>query len=179
MMIEARGRIAVLVEDGYEDLELWYPYYRLMEAGYQPVLVGPDVRTYRSKHGYEAVSSLSAGEAAPYTFQGLIVPGGHAPDRLRRYPAVVELVKGVFDQGGMLASICHGGSLLVSAGVIKGRKVTSFFSIEMDLINAGARYIDREVVVDGNLITSRRPDDLPAFMREILAYLASHPTQSD
>ena len=172
-------KIAVLVEDDYDDLELWYPYYRLKEAGYHPVLVGPEVRSYRSKRGLLAESSVSAVEAASYPFFGLIVPGGNAPDRLRRYPAMVELVKRLFDQGGLVASICHGGSLLVSANVVKGKKVTSFFSIEVDLINAGARYLDREVVVDGNLITSRRPDDLPAFMREVLAFLASHRTKSD
>jgi protease I len=179
MMKEARGKIAILVEDDYEDLELWYPFYRLREAGLEPILVGPEVRGYRSKHGYDAFSTISAGDVEVRSLKGLIIPGGYAPDRLRRHPAMVELVKGVFDQGGLVASICHGGSLLVSANVVKGRKVTSFPSIEVDLINAGARYIDREVVVDRNLITSRRPDDLPAFMREILAYLASQHTKSD
>jgi protease I len=179
MMIEGVMRIAVLVEDDYDDLELWYPYYRLLEAGHRPVLVGPEVRSYRSKRGLSAESSVSAVEAATHPFQGVIVPGGNAPDRLRRYPAMVELVKSIFDQGDLVAAICHGGSLLVSANVVKGKKVTSFFSIEIDLINAGARYIDREVVVDGNLITSRCPDDLPAFMRGVLAFLDSKRTKSD
>jgi len=178
-MREGSKRIAILLEDGYEELELWYPYYRLIEAGFQPVLVSPEVRSYKGKHGYEASATVSAAEADTHTFQGLIVPGGHAPDHLRRYPAVVELVRGIFDQGKMLASICHGGSLLISANVVKGRKVTSFFSIEVDLINAGARYLDREVVVDDNLITSRRPDDLPAFMREVLVFLKAHRSELD
>jgi len=178
-MREVRSRIAVLVEDGYQELELWYPYYRLIEAGFQPVLVGPEVRSYRGKHGYEASAMVSVSETGSYSFQGLIVPGGYAPDRLRRYPAIVEMVKGIFDQGKLLASICHGGSLLISANVVKGRKVTSFFSIEVDLINAGARYLDREVVVDDNLITSRRPDDLPAFMREVLVFLRAHRSKLD
>lgn len=173
-----RAKIAILVEDEYEDLELWYPYYRLLEAGYEPVLVGPEAASYRSKHGYPAKASFSAAQVDPATVRGLVIPGGHAPDRLRRHPSVVELVKGVFDQGSLVASICHGGSLLVSANVLHGKKATSFRSIEIDLINAGARYIDREVVVDGNLVTSRFPDDLPAFMRESLAVLASL-TKSD
>jgi protease I len=179
LMTDGRGKVAVLVEEGYEDLELWYPYYRLREAGYEPVLVGPEVATYHSKHGYEASSSLSAYDVDPGSLRGIIVPGGHAPDCLRRHPSVVELVKGVFDRGGLVASICHGGSLLVSANIVHGRKVTSFMSIEIDLINAGARYIDMEVVVDGNLITSRVPDDLPAFMRASLAFLALDHTKSD
>ena len=179
MMTDGRGKVAVLVEEGYEDLELWYPYYRLREAGYEPVLVGPEAATYRSKHGYEASSSMSAYDVDPGSLRGIIVPGGHAPDRLRRHPAVVELVKGVFDRGGRVAWIWQCGSRLVSANIVHGRKVTSFMSIEIDLINAGARYIDMEVVVDGNLITSRVPDDLPAFMRASLAFLALDHTKSD
>lgn len=171
--------MAVLVEDDYEDLELWYPFLRLKEAGYAPVMVGPEAKMYKSKHGYAAGPALSVSEVDADSLVGLVVPGGYAPDRLRRHPAVVELVRSVFDRGGMIASICHGGSLLVSANIVRGRKVTSFFSIEVDLINAGARYLDREVVVDGNLITSRRPEDLPAFMREILAFLGTPYTKSD
>ncbi|MCG7840779.1 MAG: type 1 glutamine amidotransferase [Methanomassiliicoccales archaeon] len=178
-MREVRSRVAVLVEDGYQELELWYPYYRLIEAGFQPVLVGPEVRSYKGKHGYEASAMISVSEAESYSFQGLIVPGGNAHDHLRRYPAIVEMVKSIFDQGKLLASICHGGSLLISANAVKGRKVTSLFSMEVDLINAGARYLDREVVVDDNLITSCRPDDLPAFMREVLVFLRAHRSKLD
>lgn len=178
-MSDKRKSVAVLVEDDYEDLELWYPYYRLSEAGYRPVLVGPEVRTYRGKHGYEAAASVSAQNAEPTECVGLVVPGGYAPDRLRRHASVVEFVRCVHDNGGLVASICHGGSLLVSANVVRGRKVTSFPSIEVDLINAGARYIDSEVVVDGNLITSRRPSDLPALMRESLRFLEARRTKLD
>ncbi|MCG7844008.1 MAG: type 1 glutamine amidotransferase [Methanomassiliicoccales archaeon] len=175
----SRGSVAVLVEDDYEDLELWYPYYRLVEAGYAPVLVGPEAMTYKSEHGYPAGPALSVNDVNIESLLGVVIPGGHAPDRLRRHPSIVELVKRVFDRGGLVASICHGGSLLASANVVRGRKVTSFFSIEMDLINAGARYIDCEVMVDGNLITSRQPSDLPAFVREILAFLGTTYTKSD
>ncbi|MHC1710109.1 MAG: type 1 glutamine amidotransferase domain-containing protein [Methanomassiliicoccales archaeon] len=178
-MPEERKKVAVLVEDDYEDLELWYPYFRLIEAGYEPVLIGPKAGTYRGKRGYEAKVALSADKAEVRDLLGLIIPGGWAPDRLRRHDPVVELVRGAFDAGLVIASICHGGSLLVSANVVRGRKVTSFHSIEVDLINAGARYQDREVVVDGNLITSRKPDDLPAFMRELLKALKGQRTKSD
>ena len=178
-MPEQRRKVAVLVEDDYEDLELWYPYFRLIEAGYEPVLIGPRSGSYRGKHGYEATAALSADKADPRDLIGLVIPGGWAPDRLRRHDAVVELVRSVSDLGSVIGSICHGGSLLVSANVVRGKKVTSFRSIEMDLINAGARYMDREVVVDGSLITSRKPDDLPAFMREVLRALKAQRTKSD
>lgn len=178
-MSEEPKKIAILVEDDYEDLELWYPYFRLKEAGYEPVLVGPKEGVYRGKRGYEAKVTLSADRTDAGELLALIIPGGWAPDRLRRHDSVVELVRGVFDRGSIIASICHGGSLLVSANVVRGKKVTSFHSIEMDLINAGARYIDREVVVDGNLITPRKPDDLPAFMRELLRALKAQRTKSD
>lgn len=178
-MPEERRRVGVLVEDDYEDLELWYPYFRLIEAGYEPVLIGPKVGTYRGKRGYEAKVALSADGTDVSDLLGLVIPGGWAPDRLRRHDSVVELVRSAFDRGLVIASICHGGSLLVSANMVRGRKVTSFRSIEVDLINAGARYMDREVVVDGNLITSRKPDDLPAFMRELLKALKGQRTKSD
>jgi len=178
-MPEEPRKVAVLVDNDYEDLELWYPYYRLREAGYEPVLIGTREGTYRGKRGYEAKVTLSADRADARDLIALVIPGGWAPDRLRRHDSVVELVRGVFDHGSVVASICHGGSLLVSANVVRGRKVTSFHSIEVDLINAGARFMDREVVVDGNLITSRRPDDLPAFMRELLRALKGRMTKSD
>jgi protease I len=164
--------IAILVEDDYEDLELWYPYYRLKEAGWNPVIVGPGTKeSYRSKHGYEAKVDRDALRADARSFHALIIPGGFAPDRLRRHHVVTELVKKVFDSGKVVASICHGPSVLISANVLRGRKVTCFFSFRDDVINAGAMYFDEEVVVDGNLITSRTPADLPAFMREVLIAL--------
>lgn len=161
--------VAILVEDEYEDMELWYPYYRLKEAGWNPVIVGPGTReSYRSKHGYEAKVDRDALRADARSFHALIIPGGFAPDRLRRNHVVTELVKKVFDSGKVVAAICHGPSLLISANVLRGRKVTCFSSIRDDVINAGAMYFDEEVVVDGNLITSRAPADLPVFMREVL-----------
>jgi deglycase len=161
--------VAILVEDDYEDMELWYPFYRLKEAGWTPVIVGPGTKeSYRSKHGYEAKVDRDALRADARSFHALIIPGGFAPDRLRRNHVVTELVKKVFDSGKVVAAICHGPSVLISANVLRGRKVTCFSSIRDDVINAGAMYFDEEVVVDGNLITSRTPADLPVFMREVL-----------
>jgi len=109
--------------------------------------------------------------ADPAQFDAVIIPGGFAPDFMRRDPAMVNLVREVYQRGGIVASICYGGWMLVSAGIVKGKKVTSFFAIKDDLINAGAEYVDQEVAVDGNLVTSRMPDDLPAFCRAILKKL--------
>lgn len=166
-------KVAILVEDDYEDLELWYPYYRLQEAGLVPVLVGPgNKELFRSKHGYEARAEMSAIDVKASHFSALIVPGGYAPDRLRRHTDIIELVKRFSDQERILAAICHGPSVLISANILRRRKVTCSFAIKDDVINAGARYIDMDVVIDGNLVTSRRPADLPAFMRALLQALS-------
>ena len=164
-------KIAILVEDSYEDLELWYPYYRLLEEGADVKLIGPEAKVYQSKHGYPAEANLSAAEAKADDFQGIIVPGGYAPDKLRRYPKILDLVREVFENGGIVASICHGPWVLISTNILKGKKTTGFNSIKDDLVNAGAIYLDKEVVVDNNLITSRTPQDLPAFLPAIIAAL--------
>jgi len=164
-------KIAILVEDLYEDLELWYPYYRLMEEGAEVKLIGPAAKVYESKHGLPAKADLAAAEAKADDFQGIIVPGGYAPDKLRRYPKILDLVRGIFEKGGIVASICHGPWVLISANIMKGKKTTGFNSIKDDLVNAGAIYLDKEVVVDNNLITSRTPQDLPAFLPAIIAAL--------
>lgn len=165
-------RIAVLAENEYEDLELLYPYYRLKEAGAEVVLVGPKAEVYASKHGYPAKADKAADEVSARDFAAVVVPGGFAPDRLRRYPAVLQLVREASEQGKVVAAICHAGWVLASAGILRGRTATSTPAIKDDMINAGAKWVDREVVRDGKLITSRRPDDLPAFCREIIAALA-------
>jgi len=154
--------------DSYEDLELWYPYYRLMEEGADVKLIGPEAKVYKSKHGYPAVADLSADKVKADDFDGVIVPGGFAPDRLRRYPAILSIVRGVFEKGGLVASICHGPWVLISANIMKGKKTTGVISLKDDLINAEAIYLDKEVVVDNNLITSRTPQDLPAFLPAFL-----------
>lgn len=171
--MELRGRrVAVLAETLYEDLELWYPILRLQEAGAEVVVIGPRAgETYSSKHGYPVRADLSAAEARADDFDALIIPGGYAPDHMRRHPEMISLVRQVHDQGKIVAAICHAGWMLASANVVQGRTVTGYFSIKDDLVNAGARYVDEEVVRDGNLITSRFPGDLPAFLREIVGAL--------
>ncbi|RMG68044.1 MAG: type 1 glutamine amidotransferase [Calditrichaeota bacterium] len=161
-MSASPGRsVALLVEDWFEDLEFWYPYYRLQEAGYQTVVVGPEVRSYRGKHGLAAKATLAADRTSAASFAGLFIPGGYAPDRMRRSPALVALVREVHALNRPIAAICHGGWMLISAGLVRGRRLTSFFSIRVDLENAGARWVDEPVVVDGNLVTAQKPDDLP------------------
>ena len=164
-------KIAILVEDFYNELELWYPYYRLLEEGAEVKLVGPAAKVYESKHGLPAKADLSAAEAKADDFQGIVVPGGYAPDRLRRYPEILDLVREIFENGGIVASICHGPWVLISANIMKGKKTAGFNSIKDDLVNAGAIYLDKEVVVDNNLITSRTPQDLPVFLPAIIAAL--------
>lgn len=164
-------KAAVLVEDNYQVLEVWYPYLRLREEGVNTVLVGPEKKEYKSKEGYPAEAELSIKEAKPEDFDILVIPGGYAPDILRRHAEVNKFVKNMFEADKVIACICHGGWVLVSAGILKGKTVTGFFAIKDDLINAGATYTDKEVVVDGNLITSRNPYDLPAFCKEIIKKL--------
>ena len=164
--------VAVLVEDLFEDLELWYPVIRMREAGARVVLLGGGKDEYHGKHGLSArpdgpVESLQAKD-----LDALIIPGGYSPDRMRRHRAMVELVANAHKAGKIVAAICHAGWMLVSADIIRGRTVTSYFSIKDDLVNAGGNWVDKEVVVDGCLVTSRTPDDLPAFMRAIIGVLA-------
>jgi protease I len=168
-MDRKKVRAAVLVEQQYQEMEVWYPAYRLREAGCTVTLVGPEAGTsYPSKLGYPAKSDRSAKEVSPDDFDLVVIPGGFAPDFLRRDPATLRLVRGMAEQGKILAAICHGPWVLCSTPALKGKKATCFFAIKDDVTNAGAQYTDAEVVRDGNLITSRKPDDLPAFMRTIL-----------
>ena len=167
-------KVAILVEDLYEDLELWVPLFRLREAGHAPVLVGPqEGKTYTSKHGYPARAELAAEDARAPDLGGVVIPGGYAPDRMRRHPGMVALVRELHAQGKLVAAICHGGWMLASADVVRGKRCTGFFSIADDLRNAGARFEDAEVVRDGHLVTSRTPDDLPAFCRTLLEVLGA------
>jgi protease I len=153
----------VLVEDMYEELELWYPFHRLREAGLDVALVGPEATVYQGRYGYPAQAELTPADVDAANVRVLVIPGGYSPDRMRRSAPLVGLVREVHDQGGIVGAICHAGWMLVEADVVKGHRLTGFFSISRDLINAGGRYVDEPVVVDGNLITSRSPDDLPWF----------------
>ncbi len=165
-------RIAILAENLYQEMELWVPYYRMREEGAEVKVVGAGGATsYTSKHGYPVAVDVQADRVRAVEFDAVIVPGGYAPDLMRRHPAMVQLVREAAQQGRVVAAICHAGWMLCSAGVVKGRRATSFFSIKDDMVAAGADWVDAEVVVDGNLITSRKPDDLPAFCRAIVAAL--------
>lgn len=164
-------KIAVLIEDNYQVLEAWYPYLRLREEGMETVFVGIGKKEYKSKEGYPAQAEMEVAKIKPEDFDGVIIPGGYAPDILRRYKSVTDFVKTTYNSGRLVAAICHGGWVLVSAGILKDKKVTCFSAIKDDVINAGASYSDKEVVVDGNLITSRNPYDLPFFCAEIVKFL--------
>ena len=162
-------KIIVLVEEMFNVFEFWYPYYRLKEAGAEVVVVGSgSAEEYTGKPGTKVKADVSADQISAAEFDGIIIPGGYAPDQMRRYPSMVQLVKDVFEAQKVVGAICHAGWMLASAKIIKDRTLTSFFAIKDDLIHAGANWVDQEVVVDGNLITSRKPDDLPAFMRTII-----------
>lgn len=166
-------KVAVLVEDHYQVLEVWYPYLRLREEGIDTVLVGTGKKEYKSKEGYPAQEELSIKEAKADDFDAVVIPGGYAPDILRRYPEINNFVKDMHDKGKVVAAICHAGWVLASAGILKGKKATGFYAIKDDLVNAGAQFLDKEVVVDENLVTSRNPYDLPAFCSQIIKKLTT------
>ena len=167
------GQVAVLVGPEYEDLEVWYPKLRLEEAGYEAPLVGIGEATYKGKHGYPAKVDAHISDIHASSIVGLLAPGGWAPDKIRRDAAVQQLVRDVDSSGGMVATICHGPWILISAGILRGRRLTSTVGIRDDVVNAGATWVDEEVVVDGNLISSRVPKDLPAFGAAMVQWLAA------
>ena len=165
-------KIAILIEDMFNVFEFWYPYYRLKEEGAEVVVVGSGrTDVFSGKPGTECKADVSAKDVTAGDFDGLVIPGGYAPDMMRRHPAMVNLVKDMYQENKLVAAICHAGWMLASADILHGRKVTSFFAIKDDLIHAGADWVDQDVVVNGNLITSRTPDDLPVFMKAIIAHL--------
>ena len=171
MSLEGK-RVGILIEDFYQELELWYPLLRLREAGAETFTIGMEAgQVYKSKLGYPAKADYGIGDVAARDLAALVIPGGYAPDHMRRHPTYVNMVREMNVLGKPIAAICHAGWMLCSAGILKNRRATCFFSIKDDLINAGAHYVDEPVVVDGNLITSRVPDDLPAFCRELLKKL--------
>ncbi len=170
----AGKRLMMFVGDNYEDLELWYPKYRCIEAGAEVVLVGLQAKhPYVSKHGYPCLSDMASEEATDKGFDGVICPGGFMPDRVRRDPHVLSLVTAFATTGRLVAAICHGGWIPISARVYRGIRVTGSPGIKDDLENAGAIWADVPVVVDRHFISSRKPDDLPDFCREIIRFLGS------
>src|SRR5437667_370286 len=156
-------RAAVLVEQMYQEMEVWYPIYRLKEAGCKVTVIGPEAgQTYPSKLGYPVKSDKAARDVSADDFDLVVIPGGYAPDHLRRCEPMIRLVSVMAEQGKVVAAICHGPWVLCSTQALKGRKATCFFAIKDDVINAGGKYVDAEVIRDDTLITSRKPDDLPA-----------------
>ena len=165
-------KVIVFAENMYQEMELWVPYYRLKEEGAEVTVVGSgSSRTYTSKLGYPVEVNKEAREIDTSKYDGVVIPVGYAPDLMRRYPDMLRIVREAHEKGKVVAAICHAGWVLASAGILRGKKATCVPAIKDDLINAGANYVDAEVVRDENLITSRRPDDLPAFCREIIEAL--------
>ncbi len=165
-------KVAVFAENMYQELELWYPVLRFKEAGAQVTVVGPEKgATYTSKHGYPVTSDAAASDVKGGDFDAVIVPGGYAPDYMRTKPDMLRIVREANSAGRIVAAICHAGWVLASADVVRGKRLTCVPNIKDDMIHAGANYVDEEAVQDGNLITSRRPGDLPAFCRTIIAAL--------
>ena len=170
----AGKRVVILVEDEFEDRELVGPLEALREAGATVTIVGPTAGTeYRGKRGQAVISSnVSAGSARITNFDALVIPGGHAPDKMRMRHAMVDLARDAMDAGKPVAAICHGAQLLISADTLRGRTLTCWPSIAVDVKNAGGLYVDKPVVEDGNLITSRKPDDVPMFSEAIIRALS-------
>ena len=166
-------RVLVFVEHGYEDLELWYPKLRLIEEGMEVVVAGPEAALYAGKNGYPCKADRTLEDVKAADFDGLVIPGGWAPDKLRRLPRALGLVR-EFDRAGKpIGMICHAGWVPISARILKGRRVTGVSAIKDDLENAGATFLDQSVVVDGNLVSSRTPADLPDFCRALIAAMTS------
>lgn len=168
----SKGKVAIFVEELYNEHEFWYPYYRMQEAGYEAVVVGTGRQeVFYSKFGMPVKPDVTADRVQTDDLVAVIIPGGFAPDKMRINQDMLRIVREALATGKVVGAICHAGWVLVSAGVLKGRRATACPMIKDDLVNAGATYLDQEVVVDGNLITSRLPADLPAFCREILKKL--------
>lgn len=166
-------RFLMFVDDVYEDLELWYPRLRLIEAGGQVIVAGPEAgQKYAGKHGYPCTSDVAIRHMHAADFDGVVIPGGFMPDKLRRDPHVLQLVRDFAQSGKLVAAICHAGWIPISAGVYKGVQVTGSPGIKDDLINAGAHWNDAPVIVDRNFVSSRKPDDLPDFCAAILTLLS-------
>jgi protease I len=173
MMGLENKRIAILLDQQYQEMEVWYPYYRLGEEGLQLHLVAPEADTeYPSKLGYPCVSTHAARDVDGADYDAVVIPGGWCPDFMRRSPAMIGFVQQAAEAEVVLAAICHGGWMLCCTDALRGKQATSFQAIKHDMINAGADWVDQECVVDGNVITARKPDDLPAFVGAIIGALS-------
>jgi protease I len=162
-------KILSFVHHEFEDLELWYPILRLREEGAEVHLAGEEAgKTYIGKYGVPADADYAYGDITPSDYDAILVPGGWAPDKIRRFPEVLNIVQYMDKNKKTIGQICHAGWVLISADILKGRKVTSTPGIKDDMVNAGAEWIDEPVVVDGHLVSSRRPPDLPDYLREFI-----------
>ena len=170
-MSARKKTVLILCGPVYEDLELWYPKIRLEEEGVRTVVAGLGERTYQGKRGYPVTPDARVDDVDAATFDGLVIPGGYAPDILRRSGRVLDLTRTIYQAGKPVAFICHAGWVPISAGIVRGRRGTSVGAIKDDLVNAGLLWEDSAVVVDGNLISSRTPADLPQFCRAIIEAL--------
>ncbi|OGF48811.1 MAG: protease [Candidatus Firestonebacteria bacterium RIFOXYA2_FULL_40_8] len=165
--------IVILVAEQFQDMEVMYPYYRFKEEGAEVIAAGTgSAEVYNGKFGYPVKVTTTADKLKASEIDAVIIPGGWAPDFLRRYDFVNKFVGDAFKKGKIIASICHGGSVLVSAHILKGKTATAFKAVKDDMVYAGCNFVDKEVVIDGNLITSRTPDDLPAFCKAIIEKLS-------
>jgi protease I len=158
----------IISADNFEDSELLVPYYRLKEAGVEVVMASPSRGATKGKHGYEVAVDMTLAEVNPDDYAILVLPGGAAPALVRKEPKALEIARSFFARSKPVAAICHGPQILISAGLMQGRRATCYKSVADELKEAGALYEDREVVVDANLVTSREPADLPSFMRETM-----------
>ncbi len=172
MAVLTGKKILFFVHELYEDLELWYPKLRLIEEGAEVVVAAPEIKEYKGKHGYPCTPDITLDKVNTREFDGLVIPGGFAPDKLRRYQRVLEIVQELNDANKMIAFICHAGWVPISAKILKGRRATSVSAIKDDMVNAGVHYVDEAVVCDGNLISSRHVNDLPEFGRAIVTYFS-------
>jgi protease I len=173
-MKEKQQKVLIFVADLYEDLELHYPKYRLIEAGKKVLVAGERIDTFKGKHGYPCKPDLAFDQVVVEEFAALVIPGGYAPDKLRWQPKVIEITKQFALQKKLIAFICHAGWVPISAKLLKGVKCTSYAAIKDDMENAGAHWVDEPVVVDRTFISSRRPDDLPLFCSAIIEHLQAH-----
>ncbi|MCD6458892.1 MAG: type 1 glutamine amidotransferase [Thermoproteales archaeon] len=164
-------KVAILVEDYFDERELIYPYFRFMEAGYDVELIGPEKKEYHGKSTFTIHADKGVDEVKPEEYVALFIPGGYAPDRLRRHDSILNFVKTMNEKGKVIGAVCHAPWVLISAGIIKNRKVTGFYAIKDDIVNAGAVYTGSKVEVDGNLITGTDPSALPEMLVKMLELL--------
>ncbi len=161
-------KVAMLLEDLVEDVEFIYPYYRFKEEKFTVDIISPEIKTFKGKKGCSFASKKSIRDVDPEDYDILFIPGGYAPDRLRRYPEVLNFVKRVNELGKIIGAVCHGPWVLISAGIVKGKKITGYYAIKDDIVNAGAEYTGKEVERDGNIFTGTDPDAMAELLKEII-----------